>query len=56
MLSAVDLDGEKIGRVSGKGALMTGAVLLGCTSLYFGIDSALYYMKNVFCVSRNISW
>lgn len=45
MLSAVDLDGKKIGRVSGKEVLMTGVVLLGCTSLYFGMDSALYYMK-----------
>lgn len=45
MFSVFDLNGKIIGRVSGKGMLTAAAVLLGCMGLYFGVDSALYYMK-----------
>lgn len=45
LLSAIDLDEKKIKKISKQKILLSGAVIVGCVSLYFGTASALYYFK-----------
>ena len=45
LLSVIDIDGRKTGKTFGKSIFAVSAVVLCCVSLYFGLDSALYYLK-----------
>lgn len=45
LLSVIDIDGRKTGKKLGKSVLAVSAAVLCCVSLYFGVDSALYYLK-----------
>ena len=45
LISVIDIDGRKTGKMFGKSIFAVSAVVLCCVSLYFGLDSALYYLK-----------